>query len=420
MVRQQAAAFCDSLRRCERCRFVRQIKDYRPRTLRSLFGNVLLRMPRFHRCICERLPWLRKVEARYLWPGSILMPSGSTPELVAIYAALGARMPYREAAFLMSGLLPRDKRCCYTTVRNHALRVGERMNCEGLASTAKKPDAQGVAWASVAIDGTYVRACRGEQNDRFQIVAGRYERPGDKATLFAYVLRYQPPARRLSHLWATLGCDAATHLRVLTDGDRGLSGIIQKSAPGTTTHVLDWFHIAMRVQAIVRSIGPTLTLAGFGKRKAKSEVRNVERLRHLLWNGNVELACEKLTETTERIQAVGDAGPKAMAEGLRPVLWRMRELWQYLTANQEEPACYRAEHRAGQRISTSPVESAMNHLINHRMNKKQQMRWTPEGAHHLLQVRTALSNGTLGTVMARWYPGFGCSSGRPQLEPTLA
>jgi hypothetical protein len=28
----------------------------------------------------------------------------------------------------------------------------------------------------------------------------------------------------------------------------------------------------------------------------------------------------------------------------------------------------------------------MNHLINHRMSKKQQMRWSPAGAHSLLQV----------------------------------
>jgi hypothetical protein len=37
----------------------------------------------------------------------------------------------------------------------------------------------------------------------------------------------------------------------------------------------------------------------------------------------------------------------------------------------------------------------MNHLVNHRMNKKQQMRWSPEGAHYLLQVRAELLNGTL-------------------------
>jgi hypothetical protein len=31
------------------------------------------------------------------------------------------------------------------------------------------------------------------------------------------------------------------------------------------------------------------------------------------------------------------------------------------------------------RISTAHVESVMNHLVNHRLSKKQQMRWSPEG-----------------------------------------
>jgi tetratricopeptide (TPR) repeat protein len=36
-----------------------------------------------------------------------------------------------------------------------------------------------------------------------------------------------------------------------------------------------------------------------------------------------------------------------------------------------------------------------NHLVNHRLSKKQQMRWSPAGAHYLLQVRAELLNGTL-------------------------
>ena len=37
----------------------------------------------------------------------------------------------------------------------------------------------------------------------------------------------------------------------------------------------------------------------------------------------------------------------------------------------------------------------MIHLVNHRLSKKQQMRWSRAGAHYLLQVRAELLNGTL-------------------------
>jgi hypothetical protein len=35
---------------------------------------------------------------------------------------------------------------------------------------------------------------------------------------------------------------------------------------------------------------------------------------------------------------------------------------------------------------------------------KQQMRWTPQGAHLLLQVRVHVLNDELGAAFQRWYP----------------
>ena len=43
------------------------------------------------------------------------------------------------------------------------------------------------------------------------------------------------------------------------------------------------------------------------------------------------------------------------------------------------------------------TEGTANFLVNRRMNKSQQMRWSRRGADRLLQVRCALYNGTLGT-----------------------
>lgn len=40
------------------------------------------------------------------------------------------------------------------------------------------------------------------------------------------------------------------------------------------------------------------------------------------------------------------------------------------------------------------------------MVKKQQMRWSPRGAHLLLQIRTRALNDDLAADFAHWYPGF--------------
>ena len=52
------------------------------------------------------------------------------------------------------------------------------------------------------------------------------------------------------------------------------------------------------------------------------------------------------------------------------------------------------------------MESAVNQVVSTRMVKKQQMRWSPRGAHLLLQIRTRVLNNTLTDDYRRWYPDF--------------
>lgn len=63
-------------------------------------------------------------------------------------------------------------------------------------------------------------------------------------------------------------------------------------------------------------------------------------------------------------------------------------------------------YRNGERISTAFTESTINQVVSKRMVKKQQMQWTPEGAHLLLQVRTQVLNEDWEATFRRWYPRF--------------
>jgi hypothetical protein len=84
----------------------------------------------------------------------------------------------------------------------------------------------------------------------------------------------------------------------------------------------------------------------------------------------------------------------------------IKELLRYLKNNQDSLANYGRRYRSGRRISTAFVESAVNQLIDKRMSKSQQMRWSPIGAHALLQVRAEVVDDRLGAAFSRWYPGF--------------
>ncbi len=57
---------------------------------------------------------------------------------------------------------------------------------------------------------------------------------------------------------------------------------------------------------------------------------------------------------------------------------------------------YGERYRAGKPISTSRAEGTVNQLVNARMNKRRQMRWSPRGAHRVLQVRAAVLDRRLG------------------------
>jgi hypothetical protein len=87
-------------------------------------------------------------------------------------------------------------------------------------------------------------------------------------------------------------------------------------------------------------------------------------------------------------------------------LWNHADdLHNYLTNNQNYIINYSDRHHHGEIISSAFVESTVNELISRRMVKKQQMRWTKQGAHLLLQVRIKTLNNELKSCFNSWYPG---------------
>ena len=79
-------------------------------------------------------------------------------------------------------------------------------------------------------------------------------------------------------------------------------------------------------------------------------------------------------------------------------LWnRVARAGRLLTSQSAWLVNYAERHRVGLRVGTAITEGTANVLVNRRMNKSQQMRWSRRGADLLLQVRCAVYNGTLGS-----------------------
>jgi hypothetical protein len=78
----------------------------------------------------------------------------------------------------------------------------------------------------------------------------------------------------------------------------------------------------------------------------------------------------------------------------------------YLRRNADQLIDYGERHRAGERISTGFVESAVNQIVAKRFAKRQSMRWMQHGAHLALQTRTRVLNGELENAFRRHWPEF--------------
>ena len=82
----------------------------------------------------------------------------------------------------------------------------------------------------------------------------------------------------------------------------------------------------------------------------------------------------------------------------------LSELPTYIVNNRHVIPNYGERYRQGEAIATGFVESTVHAVVSKRFGKKQQMQWSKEGAHLLLQTRVRTLNGELGAIFKRWYP----------------
>jgi len=174
---------------------------------------------------------------------------------------------------------------------------------------------------------------------------------------------------------------------------------LQSYISPASEHILDWFHITMRL-TVINQMSKSVTTSDESF-DIKEINKQLERVKWYLWHGNVFRALENIVSARDDLEECffdnkGSKGHK---------LWKaVEEFHTYIAGNSHLIVNYGERHRYGENISTSSAESTVNELISKRMAKKQQMRWTKKGAHLLLQLRIKTLNNELRQVFCRWYP----------------
>ncbi len=367
---------------CPRCDSVCRVKDYRDHVVSTLFGEVTLRLPRFRCAACGG------IEAGVGWPSRCR----STPELDRLQAHLCALMTYTTAADVLAQMFPVDAGTHHETLRRHTLKVGEALG-EGAAI---RPETAASAIV-VTLDSTFIRSCA-EGERHLEVRVGNVETQSGGRQVFGAVAKAGTDVEALiRRSLDAVGRTGDTALTAFTDGCPGLRRSLA-DAGVTTPPMLDWFHVAMRLQHL-KQIADGLSADDPARVAAKAViVEEVERLHWRIWNGKARDA----QISVDRIRAVmhhfrGEPDGRRSSAPSRKLWTALRALDGYLTSQSAWLVNYAERHRAGLRVGTAITEGTANFLVNRRMNKSQQMRWSRRGADLLLQVRCAVYNGTLGS-----------------------
>jgi hypothetical protein len=224
---------------------------------------------------------------------------------------------------------------------------------------------------------------RSRRDGWFEVIAGKAMPATGKSSCFGYVQTYdKKPKRRLFDVLAAHGMQANQQVTFLTDGGEDIRELPRYLNPDSE-HLLDWFHITMRITV--------MTQLAKGLRTPPelfvNVVEQLQRLKWFLWHGNVFPALQ----TVQDLEIDLDTDEPSVSQA--KLAKAVREFGGcYLATNAGYIPNYGERRRAGETISTSFVESTVNQVISKRMVKKQQMRWSPRGAHLLLQIRTRILN----------------------------
>ena len=354
LVSEQTAGWMESQLACDRCGSILAHKDARSIVLRTVFGKVNVPSPRLWVCNCAAKQGQPR---RSVSPLCKAIRQRVTPELEYLQAKWNAHLPYRQTTELLREVLPLDQGTSFASTRRRILAVGSALDAQikrDIASGPKVVSAEPVRESAtvgcVSVDSAWLSFSSSPKSRK----AAR-----DLAELKS------PWARKLTrdrHVNIVAG--RAT----LADRTPRLYAYVHKLVPSAPAQ-LDQFLFASGVAPDERIAVET----------------EIDHAKWLVWHG-------KSRRSASRIKAL-DATLLAK-EGYEhsTLFWNLRRLYFYIENNAGTLVNYGMRYYKGLPISSSIAESAVNLVVSHRMAKKQQMRWTDEGAHCLAQVRVAVLN----------------------------
>jgi hypothetical protein len=266
------------------------------------------------------------------------MPDRCTPEYERVLAEFGALLPYRRARSLLGTFFP----------------VGDLPTIE--------------------------RAVRSYQVRTFEVFVAQASNDDGKQIVFSSVpAEADRQTQQLRGVLHRLGATPCTELTILSDGAEGPRSLGEAASVGPTFYVLDWLHVAMRIQHVAQAVKAWPDNGNEDRQECARFADAVEHVRWRLWHDQVKRALDLFGDTVAALGAVAAVvSPASAAAG--KVVKLLRSLETYVVGQSELIIDYAAARHDAEPISTAPTEGTVQWLLHRRMGANQQMRWSPRAS----------------------------------------
>jgi hypothetical protein len=411
IISKQASKHIDSKRKCTGCNRNQKINRYHSIQYRTLFGIVCLSSPRFIHCQCH------DSKINTFSPLSNWLSDKNSPELQYFETKWASLISFEQTANLLKDVLPVGETENAATIRNHLHSIAKRQEkelegkpeyisvCQNELDKLPKPGKP----ITVGIDGGYLKNWKNRSNN-FEIIAGKTFSKTQSSKRFGFIQKCdRRPKRRLMNVLVNQGMQANQQITFLSDGADNVRELQCMMYP-ESEHILDWFHITMRLTVLNQFVKG---LIHSDPKSGKELEKHLESTKWYLWHGNVKKALDQIENCY--FISIDD---EIKYRNRKKLIKYLEEFQTYIENNCHLITNYGEKWRYGETISTAFVESTINEVVAQRMVKKQQMQWTPIGAHYLLQTRAAVLNDELHEHFSRWFPGFNIKNHQDALGET--
>jgi hypothetical protein len=145
------------------------------------------------------------------------------------------------------------------TIRQRTLQVEARLEKEAIASRPLPSTA--APSITLSIGGGHVRSVRSYQMRSFEILLAQASNHDGRQVAFSSVpAEAERQREQLRRVLQGLRATPSTPVTILSDGAADPRSFGEAASLGPTQHVLDWFHLVMRIQHAARRPKAGLTL----------------------------------------------------------------------------------------------------------------------------------------------------------------